>query len=89
MNLRFFDQNDSEFARMEMEVFPRNGDTVEIGFPDQPLKHFWVERVTWKMVKLPGSSDPPWRWDIHLSGMLFDPETGESASFSKDTKTPA
>lgn len=85
MNVRCFDQNGTEFARLEMDQFPRKDDTIEIGFPDQPLRHFTVWRVVWKMEELPKETkyvegvavecrpNKPWRWDIHLYGYLYDP----------------
>lgn len=87
MNIRFFDQSKTEFARMEMDSFPRKDDTIEIGFPDQKLKHFIVWRVMWKMeenplelkqvdgIELHCRPNTPWHWDIHLHGYLYDPTT--------------
>ena len=77
----------THFADLEMPELPRKDDTIEIGFPNQQVvKSFTVWRVIHKMVQLPRyetksydgipvhcENDPPWRWEIHLHGYLYDP----------------
>jgi hypothetical protein len=77
----------SHFADLELPDLPRKDDTIEIGFPNQQIvKSFTVWRVIWKMVQLPRyetryvegfavqcQNDPPWHWEIHLHGYLYDP----------------
>jgi hypothetical protein len=79
----------THFADLDMPELPRKDDTIEIGFPNQQVvKSFTVWRVIHKMVQLPRyetksydgipvqcQNDPPWRWEIHLHGYLYDPST--------------
>ena len=70
-------------------TLPRKDDTIEIGFPsEQVVKSFTVWRVVHKMIQLPRfetkyydgipvqcKNDPPWRWETHLYGSLYDPKS--------------
>ena len=78
----------THFATFDMEVVPRFGDLVEIGFPnEQIVKTFHVSRVVHKMIQLQREEiryvegvpvsckiDPPWRWEVRLYGSLFNPK---------------
>jgi hypothetical protein len=79
--------DDTHFATFDMPTLPRQGDTLEIGFPNQQtVKLFEVERVIHKMIQLPAYEtkyvegvpvqchvDPPWRWELQLHGSLQEP----------------
>jgi len=89
IRVSLFDQNNSHFGTFDMEVLPRKDDTIEIGFPnEQTVKSFTVWRVVHKMIQLPRhvtkyydgipiqcQNDPPWRWETHLYGSLYDPKS--------------
>jgi hypothetical protein len=85
IRVSLFDQNKSHFGTFDMEVLPRKDDTIEIGFPnEQVVKSFTILRVVHKMIQIPRYAtedydglpvDPPWRWEIHLYGSLYDPKS--------------
>ena len=92
IKVALFDQNETHFASLDMLEFPRKDDIIEIGFPTQQVvKRFTVWRVVHKMIQLPATetkyvegvpvqcrNDPPWRWEFHLHGYLYDPKSPEA-----------
>lgn len=89
IKVHLFDQNGTQFASLDMPELPRKDDTIEIGFPsEQHVKSFTIWRVVHKMIQLPRyetqyvegvevqcKNDPPWRWEFHAHGNLYDPAT--------------
>jgi hypothetical protein len=73
IKVALIDQHGTHFATFDLPELPREGDVIEIGFPDkQPGKSFTVERVVYQMVYDAGpvrhEIDPPWHWEIRLFG---------------------
>jgi hypothetical protein len=82
------DQYGTHFASFDMFELPREGETIELGFPNkQTAKIFHVEEVVHRMISLPPyetkyvegvavpcRNDPPWRWEFKLKGTLIEPE---------------
>jgi hypothetical protein len=89
IKVALFDQNGTHFASLDMLELPHKDDTVEIGFPnEQVVKSFTIWRVIHKMIQLPTyetkyvegvavqcRNNPPWRWEFHLHGYLYDPKS--------------
>jgi len=87
IKVSLLDVHGTHFATLDLPELPRKDDIIEIGFPNQQtVKSFTVERVIHKMVQIPAyvtkyvegnpvqcQNDPPWRWEFHLHGNLYDP----------------
>jgi hypothetical protein len=78
VRVALFNQHDTHFATFDMPELPREGDIIEIAFPnEQPGKSFIVERVVHQMVydteHVQHEIDAPWHWELRLYGELEEP----------------
>ena len=86
IKVHLYDENDTNFATLDMLELPRKDDVIEIGFEGvQAVKWFVIQAVVHKMIPLPAyetryvegvpvqcRNDPPWRWEFRLHGVLSD-----------------